>query len=123
MTERLFVYGTLKPGEERWPMIADLVADAGRATASGTLVATSHGWPAATFDGEDTIHGQLLQPREGAAEELLERCDHIEGEGRLFRRTVIAVEGPDGPVNAVAYEWLGPDQPPGDRVPDGRWTS
>lgn len=122
MTGSLFVYGTLMPGQERWPVIADLIADAGSARASGTLVATPHGWPAAMFGDDATIHGHLLRPHDGAWEELLARCDRIEGEGRLFRRVVITVHGPGGPAEATSYEWAGPEPPPGESVPDGRWT-
>lgn len=122
MTDRLFVYGTLKPGEERWSAIADLVQDVGTARAAGTLVATPHGWPVVTFGGDGTVHGHLLRPRAGARDELLERCDRIEGEGELFRRVVVPVDGPDGTVDAIAYEWLGPEPPPGEQVPDGRWS-
>lgn len=122
MTDRLFVYGSLKPGEGRWPLIADLVEDVGPAWTSGTLVATPYGWPAATFDGDGTVHGHLLRPRVGARDELIRRCDRIEGEGELFRRVVVAVDGRDGTVEATAYEWLGRDDPPGEPVPDGRWS-
>lgn len=122
MSDHLFVYGTLQPGEQRWSRIADLVQDVGSAQASGTIVATPHGWPAATFDGEGTIHGYLLRVRDDARRELLERCDQVEAEGTLFRRVLVTVEGPDGPVDAFAYEWAGPDDPPGGTVPDGRWS-
>lgn len=123
MTDRLFVYGTLKPGEERWALIADLVDDVGGARTAGELVATPYGWPAAIFGGEGEVHGHLLRARDGARDELLERCDRLEGTGELFRRVVIDVEGPEGAVEAFAYEWLGPGSPPGDPVPDGRWSA
>lgn len=121
MTDHLFVYGTLQPGGERWSRIADLVDDVGSAHAPGTLVATPHGWPAATFGGQGTVHGYLLAIRDGDRRELLERCDAIESVGTLFRRVLITVDGPDGPVDAFAYEWLGPGDPPGRPVPGGRW--
>ena len=123
MSDHLFVYGTLQPGRGRWSRIADLVDDVGSARTAGRLVATPHGWPAATFGGQGTVHGYLLAIRDGGRRELLDRCDAIEAVGTLFRRVLITVDGPDGPVDAFAYEWLGPDPPPGDPVPGGRWAT
>ena len=123
MTDHLFVYGTLQPGEERWARIADLVEDVGAARASGTLVATPNGWPAATFGDDGTIHGYLLRARDGDRRQLLDRCDEMEAEGRLFRRVVVTAQGPTGPVDAFAYEWAGPETPSGEPIADGRWSS
>ena len=63
MIARLFLYGTLMPGEARWPLLAPLVAPAEperaeperaeperaepeRAEAAGYLYRTPYGWPA-----------------------------------------------------------------------------
>lgn len=118
----LFVYGTLQPGGERWPAIAELVEVLGPATASGLLVATPMGWPAAIFGDGGTVHGTLLRPRPGRGDELLRTTDAIEGEGRLFHRVTVSVDGPHGPQPAAAYAWHDTrGAPPGQPLPGGRW--
>lgn len=133
--EHLFVYGTLQPGEVRWPAIAELVEVIGPASTPGRVVATPMGWPAATFlrgsehdgvsgsesepecvddDGchvrardvaADRVHGTLLRVNPGHTERLYRICDEIEGEGDRFLRVTIDVDGPDGWVAAAAYTW------------------
>lgn len=99
---KVFVYGTLRPGEERWPLIADAVHRHESAEAPGTLWDTGHGYPAAVFDGRGTISGDVLWIDPERRNEVIERLDRIEGEGTLYRRVV--VETSAGP--AVSYEWL-----------------
>lgn len=60
--EHVFVYGTLKPGEVRWPILAPFVmhptAGGGEASVCGKLFDTGYGWPAAVFDsaaGTDAV--------------------------------------------------------------------
>lgn len=98
----VFVYGTLLPGQPRWPLIAAHVRHVEPAAANGTLYDTGRGYPAAVFrsDATTTIPGARLAIAD-AARELL---DEIEGEGVLYRRVEIATD--QGP--AVSYEWLGP---------------
>ena len=52
----LFVYGTLQPGDVRWPFLAPYVADDGVPDAvDGRVYDTGRGYPAAIFgrDGHD----------------------------------------------------------------------
>ncbi|MBH8573626.1 gamma-glutamylcyclotransferase [Nostocaceae cyanobacterium CENA369] len=57
---RVFVYGTLKPGEANYDRYcAGKVVDAQRAFAIGELFALPMGYPAMTI-GEHFIHGYLL---------------------------------------------------------------
>ena len=60
MITHLFVYGTLRPGQERWPFLAPFVTDDGYDDAAvGALYDTGNGYPAARFDHAGTIHGRV----------------------------------------------------------------
>lgn len=122
----LFVYGTLRPGEAAWDLVADLVEPVGDATVPGTLHDSGHGWPAAVFDDDPAgqrgeVHGVLLTPRStDVAPELLARVDRYEGAPTLFRRVVVRAATSAGQRWALAYGWAGA-QPPGSPVTHGRW--
>ncbi len=122
----MFVYGTLQPGQLRWPLVAGLVEVVGAAVAAGALSATPMGYPAAHFGagGRGHVHGTLLRPHDPrAARELYRRTDRVEDAGRLFLRVTVRVHGPQGPGWAAAYAW-NPERgtPPGQVVRSGRWT-
>ena len=106
---RLFVYGTLMPGESRWPALQPYVACWRTGTAQGRMWDTGRGYPAVRFDrsGEPAAGGRVP----GVVADLLPGCvaqavatlDRIEGEGVLYRR----VEVTSSHGRAMAYEWLG----------------
>ena len=55
MTVRLFVYGTLAPGYDAWPVLEPWVTGEPFADAAvGCLYDTGRGYPAATFEGHDS---------------------------------------------------------------------
>ncbi len=101
----VFVYGTLMPGQSRWPSLEPYATTCTPATATGRLWDTGRGYPAIRFDADgEPVPGVLvaLAPdRVGAA---IARLDDIEGEGVLYRRVRIVTSG--GP--AISYEWAGP---------------
>ncbi|MGI8793192.1 MAG: gamma-glutamylcyclotransferase family protein [Acidimicrobiales bacterium] len=103
--ERVFVYGTLMPGQSRWPSLEPFAAAHQPATAKGVLYDTGRGYPAAVFPddaGAGDIPGVvvMLDPkRVGQAIALL---DAIEGEGSLYARVTISTTAGD----AISYEWL-----------------
>lgn len=101
---RIFVYGTLMPGEPLWPALASFAVAWHEASAAGRLWDTGRGYPGVCFDAAaGAVPGILvsLDPDQvGAAIELL---DDIEEEGSLYRRVQVETSG--GP--AWAYEWLG----------------
>jgi len=102
---RVFVYGTLMPGERLWPALAPFALAWEEATAAGRLWDTGHGYPCVCFDAAGApIPGVLvtLDPTRVAA--AVDRLDHIEEEGDLYRRVEVSTSA--GP--AWAYEWLGP---------------
>ena len=106
-TARLFVYGTLMPGGERWPLLEPLAAPGApeAATAAGLLYRTPHGWPAAAFDqaGATAVPGLVVTLRDpGRALPVL---DEIEGTGTgLFERRLVATTAGE----CWAYHWPGP---------------
>lgn len=100
----LFVYGTLMPGQPRWPALRRHAVATAPATAKGHLWDTGAGYPAARFDqtGGD-IPGVLVTIAPDAVADVVAMLDRIEGEGVLFRRVEVVTSG--GP--AVSYEWIG----------------
>lgn len=101
----VFVYGTLLPGEERWPLLEPFVSGWEATTVRGALYDTGYGYPALVLDEDAAgeVPGMLvdLDPeRLPAAVRLLDR---IEGNGHLYRR--VDVQTRAGP--AFTYEWLG----------------
>ncbi len=100
---QLFVYGTLMPGQMRWPLLEPFAVGAAPATAKGRLWDTGRGYPAARFDrGAPNIAGFVVGLRSETVDAAIVALDGIEREGVLFRR--VQVETSAGP--AVSYEWL-----------------
>ena len=119
MTTNVFVYGTLAPGGEAWPVLARWVAGAGMADAvAGTLFDTGRGYPAATFDPDapDRVHGVVVPLDEKRDREALAAIDDYEGPE--YERIIVTTASG---VAAFAYAWIGP-VPAGRPVPGGRWT-
>ena len=91
MSDRLFVYGTLRPGDVRWVILEGFVADEGAIdTAAGRVFDTGLGYPAAVFGGDGTIHGRTYPLRADRVDEALAVLDEEEGTVRgLFHRVTI----------------------------------
>ena len=101
---RVFVYGTLMPGEPRWPALETFATAWRPATARGRLWYTARGYPAVRFDeGDSAIPGFLVTIDPERLAEAIAVLDRIEGEGVLYRRLVVTTSA--GP--AMSYEWLG----------------
>jgi gamma-glutamylcyclotransferase (GGCT)/AIG2-like uncharacterized protein YtfP len=115
----LFVYGTLRRGEVRWPHLAPLLAGPLRAdSASGRLYDTGRGYPAAVFGAtKGTITGETGLLRSDGLDDALALLDEIEGAVHdLYRRVVVTTASG---VTAWAYEYVGrPDFP---RIESGDW--
>jgi gamma-glutamylcyclotransferase (GGCT)/AIG2-like uncharacterized protein YtfP len=102
---RVFVYGTLMPGESRWRYLSPYAYSWQAATAPGRLWDTGCGYPAAKFDDDaGEIPGVTVVLASHWAETAIRVLDEIEGEGVLYRR----VEVSSSSGTAVSYEWLGP---------------
>jgi len=100
----LFVYGTLQPGDVRWPFLASYVADDGAPdTVDGRVYDTGRGYPAACFDETGTILGRTYHLRADRLDEALAVIDEEESsvEGRYVRVAVTTAAG----TRAWAYEY------------------
>lgn len=106
-TARLFVYGTLMPGQARWPLLEPLatVGGAEPAAAPGYLYGTPYGWPAAVFDEKaaGAVPGLVVTLHD--PERALPVLDEAEGTstGLFERRLVTTTAG-----TCFAYHWPGP---------------
>ena len=104
----VFVYGTLLPGDVRWPLLQPFVVDAGWTdTVEGRLFDTGFDYPAALFDERATPHGSIVGRTFPLLTTSLDRClavlDHEEGTvGGHYRRVVVTTERG---VRAWAYEY------------------
>jgi len=75
--DRLFVYGTLKPGGVYWEQYCRGVAsDIGEARVGGEIYHLPMGYPAASLGGTGWIHGYILQLPNS---DLLRQLDRLEG--------------------------------------------
>ncbi|HEX6596208.1 MAG TPA: gamma-glutamylcyclotransferase family protein [Acidimicrobiales bacterium] len=101
---RVFVYGTLMPGELRWPALERFSVGWERATARGRMWDSGHGYPAVRFDaGGAAIPGVVVTLAPDRLAEAVATLDAIEGEGSLYRRIEIVTSA----GSATTYEWLG----------------
>lgn len=115
---RLFVYGTLMPGQPRWPALLPYAASWRPATAPGRMWDTGHGYPAVRFGpGGSAVPGVVVDLLSDRLAEAVAAMDHVEDVGILYRRVdVVTSSGP-----AMAYEWIGATD--GMVLLDGGWVA
>jgi gamma-glutamylcyclotransferase (GGCT)/AIG2-like uncharacterized protein YtfP len=100
----LFVYGTLRPGDVRWDILAPFVADDGvDDIASGRLFDTGLDYPAALFGGGGTIIGRTYVLRSERIDDALAVLDEEEDTvvGLYHRVAITTGRG----VRAWAYQY------------------
>ena len=98
----VFVYGTLRPGESRWPLIRDVVESVEEATLLGRVVDTGRGYPALLLDGSGTVPGVLVHLAPEADIRALTVMDEIEAHPTLYVRALVRLS--DGRL-AWTYVW------------------
>ena len=91
---RVFIYGTLIPGQVRWDHLAEYVQATEPDSTAGLLYSTPYGYPAARFDGTNTlpqqIQGQLMTIRPELLDECFELLDEVESAVvGLYHRVVV----------------------------------
>ncbi len=120
MISRLFVYGTLAAGQQRWRHLAPFVLGAGHeASVPGTLYNTGNGYPAARFDGPGSIRGRIYELDADRLDEALRLLDEVEGAVLdLFHRVAVTTSAG---LEAWAYEYCGDEQFA--QIATGDWTS
>jgi gamma-glutamylcyclotransferase (GGCT)/AIG2-like uncharacterized protein YtfP len=120
MITHLFVYGTLRPGQQRWPFLEPFVTDEGHhESVDGTLYNTGNGYPAAKFDRPGTIFGRVYPLNLDRLDEGLELLDEVEGAViDLFRRVAITTSAG---LEAWAYEYCG--EPAFPVIRSGSWLT
>ncbi|AUT01481.1 hypothetical protein CLI64_14375 [Nostoc sp. CENA543] len=127
---RIFVYGTLKPGEINYQRYCtNCVVDAQKAMTRGELFALPMGYPAMTM-GKELVHGYLLT---FAEPEILDVLDYLEDyeptremSANLYNRYEIEVYS----INYVSLGWawvyvMNPEkvkQLGGRHLVDGCWS-
>lgn len=116
---RLFVYGTLKPGQSRWPVLAPFVDPREPVVAAevgGRLWATPWGWPALT-PGTGPVRGVLVALRPDRVGDALARLDEVEGvDTGLFERVATTTRAGK---SCSTYLWLKDTE--GFTLLDGEW--
>ena len=109
MSREVFVYGTLKPGQSRWQVLAPFAVRAEsdvEDSASGRLFDTGYGWPAAVFAPgvDDRVPGVVITLAPDSVDDALAVLDEVEGvDSGLFRRVLIDVDGRP----CWTYHWPG----------------
>ena len=120
MITNLFVYGTLRPGQQRWRFLEPFVMDEGRdESVGGTLYDTGNGYPAAKFDRKGTIFGRVYPLKLDQLDEALALLDEVEGAViDLFHRVAIITSTG---LEAWAYEYCG--EPQFAEIAHGDWIA
>ncbi len=102
--DRLFVYGTLRPGDVRWPILERFVVDDGVAdTIAGDLYDAGLDFPAAIFGGCNTIIGRTYLLSAEMLDEALAVLDAEESSAAGMYRRVEVSTGLG--TTAWAYEY------------------
>ncbi|WP_243031110.1 gamma-glutamylcyclotransferase family protein [Thermus altitudinis] len=120
--ERVFVYGTLRPGERNYPLVEGRVVKVLPGHVEGFRLfhlAEGLGRPypyPGMVPGEGRVYGEVLF----LPEEALSLLDELEEEGMEYRRVQVRVETEEGPLLAWTYLYLG-DLEGAVLVPQGEW--
>jgi gamma-glutamylcyclotransferase (GGCT)/AIG2-like uncharacterized protein YtfP len=106
---KVFVYGTLKPGNRLYPAIGGFVEDSIEGYTAGVMYSASHrGFPYVVFNDDKaeppTIMGFVLTFDPSMIEFVLRELDAIEGHPAHYKRVKIMVYTDDGVVEAWSYD-------------------
>lgn len=99
----IFVYGTLMPGFSNYEVYLKGKTDKELpALLKGKMYSVFDTYPA-VVDGDSTIKGYLIYPKEEFAAEILKKLDDLEG--CLYKRELREVSYENTPIYAWVYIW------------------
>ncbi|WP_016949585.1 gamma-glutamylcyclotransferase [Anabaena sp. PCC 7108] len=127
---RVFVYGTLKPGEANYHLCKNYVLKAKKAIAYGQLFTLPMGYPAMT-QGESKVSGYLLSFTDSTLLTVLDDLEDYQPTRKtsdnLYNRQSIEIFEPTGLYLGLAWVYLMTpekiNQVGGIQQLDGRWTA
>ena len=104
MSQHLFVYGTLRPGDVRWELLERYVADEGvDDTTAGRVYDTGLDYPAAVFGDGGLIRGRTYRLKPELLAEALAVLDEEEDTVAGLYRRVRVITGNGTDAWAYAY--------------------
>ena len=118
MIAKLFVYGSLMPAHEAWPVLEHWTVGTPRSAAvAGTLFDTGRGYPCATFEpaADGLVHGIVVDLDPERLTTALTQLDAYEASE--YDRIVVRTEAGE---HAHTYVWVA-ELDRCERVADGRW--
>lgn len=118
MSDHLFVYGTLRPGDVRWQLLERYVDDEGvDDTTPGQVFDTGQDYPAAVFGGDGLIRGRTYRLNAELLAEALAVLD-VEEEtvAGLYRRVRVTTA-----TGTVAWAYAYGDGLELSPIPSGDW--
>jgi len=128
---RVFVYGTLKPGEENFDRYCkNWVTESQEATVQGRLFALPAGYPAITV-GNNKVYGFLLSFIDSAVLALLDELEGYDPSRSPSQNDYLRVETPVSSLdqNPLGRAWIYQMQPEqiaqarGIWLPEGYWSN
>lgn len=119
--DRVFVYGTLKKGQLRNPVMDNSHFVGNGWIRHHKLFNLGH-YPGVLYDYDrddnSIVHGEVYEVNDY----MLKRLDQIEGRGYLYERMSVKVEMEDGSVlDSFYYIYLEPREGQKDLIPSGVW--
>lgn len=118
MSDHLFVYGTLRPGDVRWRLLERYVDDEGvDDTTPGQVFDTGQDYPAAVFGGDGLIRGRTYRLTAELLAEALAVLDvEEETAAGLYRRVRVTTA-----AGTVAWAYAYGDGLELSPIPSGDW--
>jgi gamma-glutamylcyclotransferase (GGCT)/AIG2-like uncharacterized protein YtfP len=113
LSERLFVYGSLRRGEEHHDRLEGARFER-EATVRGARLVIQGGYPALVLEGEGLVHGEVHR----VSQRLLQTLDVFEEVPQRYARGSVILDDGSG---AMAYS-VSPERARGlVEIPSGRW--
>ena len=123
MVQRIFVYGSLKPGGWAHNRIQDKVENPKPGAIRGDLFNVNNKFPALKLGSDKLVQGILYDVSYKTNwEELLHNLDSLEGYPYLYDRKIVPVEiGPDMFQPGLVYFGVNPKLFEGELIASGEW--